>query len=228
MSRLRALRRRISSSPAAARLAAGLPHGWLRLALRTGRWRVEGLDELRARLTNGPVIVALWHERILLGAPHWPHDAGPLIALHAHSPAGRVAGRLQEVFGVAPAEMASGGAAGLSATRTVLKGLKAGRSVAVTGDGPLGPARVMKDVALDWARASGAPVVLFAWGSKRQRRLSSWDRLVAPGLFDRGLVIFRTWDWTVPPRLTPDQREELRAALASDLSALCAEAEARA
>ena len=225
-SALRSFRRRLSVHPATVAMGASPLILYLRLARATGSWRVDGLDELSAALRQGPLVLIFWHERLAMGGAHWPFDVAPLAALHATTPIGRIAGRVEASFGVTAVAMASG-ASGHSTTRDVVRRLKAGRSVAVPADGPLGPARRVKDPALDWARASGAPIFLYAWASRRQRRLGTWDRLALPRLFDSGVGLFVRFARTVPRRLDAAEREALRADLGAALDRAVAEAEAR-
>lgn len=223
---LRTFRKRLSRHPATIAAAAAPMALYLRLAALTGRWRIEGQDTLAAALREGPVVLVFWHERLAMGGVHWPFHAGPVAALHSTSPIGRIAGRIEASFGVTAVAMADG-ASGLATTRDVMRGLKAGRSVAVPADGPLGPARRVKDPALDWARASGAPVFLYAWASRRQRRLDTWDRLALPRLFDGGHALFVPFEAAIPRRLDDTAREDLRSELGAALDRAVAEAEAR-
>lgn len=223
---LRALRKRLSRHPATIAIAAAPLALYLRLAALTGRWRVEGRGRLAAALREGPVVLVFWHERLVMGGAHWPFEVAPVAALHATGPIGRIAGRVQASFGVTAVAMAAG-ASGLATTRDVMRRLKAGRSVAVPADGPLGPARRVKDPAIDWARASGAPIFVYAWATRRERRLATWDRLALPRLFDKGSALFAAFDEPVPRRLDAEAREVLRAELTAALDRAVAEVEAR-
>jgi hypothetical protein len=74
-----------------------------------------------------------------------------------------------------------------SSTRGGTKGLKgliraarAGRDLAVTPDGPQGPARKFKIGALVAAQVTGSPIVPVAAGASRAWHFDSWDRFMVP------------------------------------------------
>jgi lysophospholipid acyltransferase (LPLAT)-like uncharacterized protein len=219
------LRRRIARSPG---VAAGLAWAialWLRFCRATTRWQVEGEADLRAALAKGPVILVLWHECTMLAPVDWPRDAGPLSSLRDTSPVGQVSGAVQARFGLLPMAM-SGTAQNRNASRQILRRVAEGVSIGLTGDGPLGPARVLKDAPLDWARATGVPVFLYAFGTRRHRRLGTWDRMILPLPFTRGVRLFRRWSDGLPRR--PDDMAALRADLTAALNQLTDQAAARA
>ena len=93
-------------------------------------------------------------------------DWGPISALHTTRFAGRVAG------GGAGGTWASSPspwirARATSPPRARCCGRRArGSSVGLTGDGPPGPARVLKDAPLEWARATGRPVFVYAFAPR--------------------------------------------------------------
>jgi lysophospholipid acyltransferase (LPLAT)-like uncharacterized protein len=113
----------------------------------------------------------------------------------------------------------------LGTMREILGQLREGRSLAVTGDGPRGPRRMLKDAPLDWARAAGVPVFTYGWAQAGMRRAGSWDRLQLVRPFDRGAVVFRRWEREVPRRMDEAMRESLRADLAKALTATAEAAE---
>jgi hypothetical protein len=200
---------------------------WIRFCSATCRWERRGDDEIRAALQDGPVVLVLWHERIALSGLHWRREWGPISALHTTRFAGRVAGAVQAHLGTLPIAMASR-RGNLAASREVMRRLRGGTSVGITGDGPSGPARVLKDAPLEWARASGRPVFVYAFAMQRQSRLATWDRLVWPRPFTRGAVVWRLWRADLPRRADPATREALRRELEAVLTAAAQEAEALA
>lgn len=176
-----------------ASLLARVVGGYLRLCRATTRWDTEGLEALTADLAQGPVLLVMWHERSLMGPLHWPVRAGQLSSLYARSPVGRVSGAMQRQFGLQPMEM-SDQQSNLVASRTVLRRVREGVSIGMTGDGPLGPARIVKDAPLDWARAMQRPVYGYAFRTGRGRRLATWDAMWLPLPFTKGRVVFQKWD----------------------------------
>ena len=207
------------------KLLPPLIRGYLALLGRTCRIVPVGLTlaEL-GRRCPAPYIGAFWHARMLW--PAWTfrgpeyavlvsdHADGELIARAIGSVGTRV------VFG----SSLRGGTAGLhGAARLVAAGV----SVAVTPDGPVGPARVAKAGVIALASLTGAPIVPMAYASRPDLHFASWDRFRAP------LPFARVWGalgepLRVPAGLDGPALEPYRAALESALEALTDEADRRA
>ncbi len=219
------LRKRIEQSESLAALLGGLAGRYLGFCNRTTKWQIEGLAELQAALAEGPVLLVMWHSRSIMGALHWPVSDGPLSSLYDSSPIGRVSGALQRRVGLQPMEM-SRKLSNRAASRTILKRVKEGVSIGMTGDGPLGPALELKDAPLDWARATGMPVFAYAFATTKGRRLKSWDQMLLPHPYGRGAYVFRRYPGAVPRDLAPDQRERLRRELEDWLSQTMHQADA--
>ncbi len=211
------LRRRLERSDTLAALLGGLAAGYVRLCQRTIRWETAGFDALSVALAEGPVIVVMWHSRLLL-APVQVGALAPFTTLRDPSPAGRLSAAMQTRLGMRPIEMAARGS-NVGASRHVLRQLREGVSVGLTGDGPKGPARRLKLAPLDWARVSGAPVFLYAFSCTRQKRLNAWDAMLLPRPFGRGHAAVARWDADVPRRADADTMERLRGDLEAALTA---------
>lgn len=203
------LRRRIEKSQTIARMLAALAGSYLAFCNRTTKWQAEGMEDLRLALKDGPVLVLTWHERTIMGALHWPVDDGPLSSLFDSSPIGRVSGAVQRRVGLQPMEM-SRKTSNRAASRTVLKRVREGVSIGMTGDGPLGPPLQVKDAPLEWARVTGVPVFCYAFATTRGRRLGSWDRMLVPYPFGRGSLVFARFQGTIPRKPTNSEKEVLR------------------
>lgn len=198
---------------------------WIRFCAATSRWERRGEADLEAALRDGPVVLALWHERIALVGLHWRREWGPISALHTTRFAGRVAGAAQARLGMRPIAMSSRDG-NRAASREVLRRLREGSSVGIAADGSSGPARVPRDAALDWARTTGRPVFVYAFAMRGQRRLSTWDRMVWPRPFTRGAAVWRRWPRDLPRRVDAAALEALRQDLAAALTAVAEEADA--
>ena len=172
---------------------------WMKFCFATIRWTYEGREHAEQVWSDGGgVICAFWHSRIGLSPACWPLDrAQPAKALISLSPDGQFIARAVGRLGFpairgskgrtdAP-EMAKGGAV---AFREVLRQLKIG-AVAVTPDGPRGPARQMGDGMPLMARLSKAPVLFIGMSCQPAARLNSWDRAVLPLPFGKGAIV---WD----------------------------------
>ena len=218
------LRRRIEQSQRLASLLASLAGSYLALCNRTTRWQVAGLDDLRAALAQGPVLLVMWHSRSVMAALHWPVADGPLTSLYDASPIGRVSGALQRRVGLRAIQM-SRQTTNLAASRIVLKRVHEGISIGMTADGPLGPAGQVKDAPLEWARVTGVPVFCYAFATTRGLRLDTWDRMLVPRLFGHGAVVFARFEGMVPRKPDDATRTDLREQMRRFMDATTAQAD---
>ena len=178
-------------------MLADLLGRYLAFALATTRWRLEGEENLAGALAGGPHIFAFWHERLPMmpmlwlmfrrmpGAP--PCRVHVLVSRHRDGRfIGRVIGRFR--IDVVLGSSSRGGAAGLL---DLLRLLGERDLIAVTPDGPRGPRREAAPGVARMAALSGAPVVPCAAQTSRRWVLRSWDRMVIPRPFGRGVVVCR-------------------------------------
>jgi lysophospholipid acyltransferase (LPLAT)-like uncharacterized protein len=214
---------------------AWLMAAYLRFALSTIRWRQENRACAEAvwdapQPGRGGVVVCFWHSRIALSPACWPLErAQAPRALISLSPDGQfIAGAVQRLG--FPAIRGSSrkptdpGAdkGGASAFRDVLKWIRGGGGVAITPDGPRGPAETMKDGAPMLGRVSGAPVLFVGLASRPCLRLNSWDKALIPLPFTRGAIV---WAGGEPAARGADSAD-LAQAWAETLSAVTRQAEA--
>ena len=172
---------------------------WMRLCFVTMRWSRE--NEAAAQAVwdqGGGVLCVFWHSRIGLSPACWPLDrAQPAKALISLSADGEFIAKAVARQGF-PAvrgsstnkdktEKAKGGT---QALRDGLKQLKVG-ALALTPDGPRGPARQMAEGLPLMAKLSGAPTLFIGLSCSPAIRLNSWDKAVLPLPFGKGAIV---WD----------------------------------
>jgi lysophospholipid acyltransferase (LPLAT)-like uncharacterized protein len=171
---------------------------WMRLCFATIRWTREGEAEIEALWKRGGGVIPLfWHSRIALSPASWPLDrATPAKALISLSPDGQFIARAVARLGFpairgssANKDKAQAAKGGSQALRDGLKQLKVG-ALAVTPDGPRGPANVMGAGVPLMAKLSGAPVVFLGLSCRPAVRLGSWDRALVPLPFGRGAIVY--------------------------------------
>jgi len=172
---------------------------WMRFCFATMRWTYENqqlAEEVWAQ--GGGVLPVFWHSRIALSPASWPQDrATPTKALISLSADGEFIAKAVARLGF-PAVRGSSARkddparakGGSQALRDGLRQLKVG-GLAITPDGPRGPARVMAEGLPLLAKLSGAPVLFIGVSCRPALRLNSWDRAVVPLPFGRGAVV---WD----------------------------------
>lgn len=205
--------------------------GWMRLALSTIRWRQLNQAPIEALWAEGQgVILCFWHSRLTMSPACWPLDrAQPPRAMVSLSPDGEFIAQAVHLLGI-PAirgssakksarDKAKGGA---EAFRDGLRWLRQGGAVALTPDGPRGPAETMAEGAVMLARLSGAPVLLVGLASSPAITLDSWDRGQLPLPFSKGAIV-----WDEPIRIGRDaDLAALQVEWAERLSAVTRQAEA--
>ena len=217
-------RKRLEDSKSVEWLLGLFLSSYLRFCMRTTKWSNDGLDDLRAALKDGPVVLVLWHSRILYGPAHWPRETAPLSTLRDPSPAGRLSAATQSRFGMEPFAMHDK-KSNRAASREILRRFADGISLGLTGDGPIGPALEMKTPPVEWARATGRPVFFYAFSVRRHRRLSAWDNMMIPLPFTTGKFIYRQWEQTVPRRASAEEMDALRQEMQDALSKTQADAD---
>jgi hypothetical protein len=215
-------RRLLRDSPATMRLVPWLGSGLLRLLTRTTRRRDVGREYPEALLARGErAIAAFWHGRLLLMPfVFLPHVASVLISQHRD---GELIARTAERLGY-PVVRGSATRGGVRAFREMLEILAGGGHVAITPDGPRGPARRVKPGVIELSRLSGMPILPVAFGASPALRLRSWDEFLVPYPFARVVYV-----WGEPLRVAgeTDRRatEAFQDILAERLNALTAEAD---
>jgi lysophospholipid acyltransferase (LPLAT)-like uncharacterized protein len=134
------------------------------------------------------VIYAFWHDSIFL-LPSTHRNSGIMIMV-SESKDGEIAAGILRHFGY---EVVRGSSKrrGSRALRDLCDGMRAGKSVAITVDGPRGPRHEAKEGAVFLAGKLQAPIIPVATGAKRFWTLErSWDKLVLPVPFTEGVVLY--------------------------------------
>jgi hypothetical protein len=177
-----------ASPPAVAadwRVRILLPIGLLLVGLLARSWRVrvrnaEGWQRLRAE--NKPWVFALWHATLLPVA--WRHSNEGVAVLVSQHRDGELIARVLAAWGntTVRGSTTRGGSRALLA---MIKELERGIVVAVTPDGPQGPALKFQPGTLVAAQRANVPVVPILMHADRAWRLNSWDRFTIPKFFAR-------------------------------------------
>jgi len=179
------------SSPAGTRVVSALVAAYVRLVLATTSWRIEGREHIEALLdAGGPVVAAFWHGRLGAMTGLWRllgrgRDLAVLSSTHRD---GRISAATMRRLGLEVIDGSSrrGGTDGL---RRMISWVRGGRWAAITPDGPRGPRMRAQPGVLMMARVSGAPVLPVAFSTTRGRTLGSWDGMLLPLPFGRGVYV---------------------------------------
>lgn len=186
----------ILRTPIVQAVLAALVAGYLRFALRTTRWSLEGEAYLQPYAAGAPVVCAFWHEFLpALPAIFWLRRRMPgyrwmqMHALVSQHRDGRLIGEIVKRFDILPVHGSStrGGASGM---RNLLALLKQGDQIGITPDGPQGPRRQAAAGVAQLAALAGVPVLPVAARTSRAKQLRTWDRMRIPLPFARGVMVF--------------------------------------
>ena len=159
--------------------AAGLlGHGLIGGLFATVRFRLEGEEGvLGFRQEGTPVIFVFWHGQ-LLPLVHRHRETGLVVLVSEHTDGEYITRVIERCgFGTIRGSSTRGGIRGL---KGLIRAARAGHDVALTVDGPRGPARSFKPGALLAAEATGLPVVPVAVGASSAWHFDSWDRFMVP------------------------------------------------
>lgn len=176
--------------------AAGvLGRGVLGSLFATVRCRREGERHYtRLRAQGTPVIFVFWHGR-LLPLAHYHRNQGVVVLVSEHADGEYITRIIRHYgFGTARGSSTRGGVRGLKA---LVRQARRGRDLAITPDGPRGPAGEVKLGVLAAARLTGLPIVPVSAGASRAWTLPSWDRFLVPKPFSRIRIAYG------PPRRVP-------------------------
>ena len=153
-------------------------------------WRVSEVnpDGWRAlRAGKRPFVFALWHGQLLpLVMRHRFEGVKILISEHRD---GEMIARIIGRFGL-PAIRGSTTRGAARALLAMCDALASGGEVAVTPDGPRGPARTFASGAIVAAHRAGAPIVAIGVSASNAWRLRSWDGFMIPKPFARVVVAY--------------------------------------
>ena len=169
------------------KVALLLGRGFLHILGRTWRFRVLNsgpVDELRGKKA---FTFSLWHGHLL--PLLWFHrDQGVLVLISEHRDGELVARAAASLgFGLIRGSTTRGADRALI---SLARELKAGREVAITPDGPRGPARKFAPGVLIAAQRSDSFIVPVAAVADRAWHLRSWDRFMIPKPFARVTIAY--------------------------------------
>jgi lysophospholipid acyltransferase (LPLAT)-like uncharacterized protein len=133
------------------------------------------------------LIVVMWHNRALLGAPFYLRiGGGRVVLLASQSFEGLLASRIFRLFGAEVAWGSSTRGGDIGMIDMIGRGKK-GYHLAITPDGPLGPVYKLKPGAIRMAKDTGFPIVPWTYYAENAIRLNSWDRFIIPRPFSRAV-----------------------------------------
>ncbi len=184
---------------------------------KTLRFRHEDEASVREHWLQGPVIFAIWHNRLALSLLLYhryvlreqPHRR--MTAIASASRDGGMLARTIELFGVRPVR-GSSSRRGAQALLEMARLAEQGYDLAVTPDGPRGPRYRLQPGVVGLAAATGMPIVLACCEVVRKKELKTWDRFQIPLPFSE-INVSSTERIYVPRNPSSEEREAIRADL---------------
>ncbi len=147
-----------------------------------------------------PILFALWHGRMFLPIDAHRHEG--IVTMASQSTDGDIiAGWLEKNgYTVTRGSTTRGGS---EALRQMVRQVRSGRNVALTVDGPRGPARVVQPGVLRLARLTKAWILPISFSSSWPLFLSSWDRFLIPKPFSKNFVTYGE-PFTIPEEMSDE------------------------
>jgi lysophospholipid acyltransferase (LPLAT)-like uncharacterized protein len=194
----------------------------VRLIGPTMKFAVSCEENSPISLEQRPFVYSFWHQCTFAATYLW-RDLD-IRVMSSTSFDGEFTARMIRRFGFVPIRGSSsrGAVRGLLGMR---KEIEAGYAVAFTIDGPRGPRFVTKPGPVLLARSSRVPMAVFHIAIDRAWTLNTWDRLLVPKPFSRGLMRVGTLI-PVPEDMPSEQLEHYNTLLQSSLDRVKAYAEA--
>jgi lysophospholipid acyltransferase (LPLAT)-like uncharacterized protein len=186
----------------------GMSIALLRTTLRVELLNSERYADLQARRV--PILFALWHGRMFL--PIDAHRNEGIVTMASKSQDGNIITRWLENNGylVTRGSTSRGGS---EALRRMVRHVRSGHNVALTVDGPKGPARVVQSGVVRLARMTDAWILPISFSSSLPLFLRSWDRYLLPKPFSRNVVAYGE-PFAVPQEMSDEVAlAKIRAAL---------------
>ena len=160
----------------------------IRALASTWRYRITNVEAIRGlRSRRQPFVFAFWHGTMLPLV--WLHRGEGVPVVISEHRDGEIIARIVERFGFRTIR----GSTTRGAARALLgivRELESGSEIAVTPDGPRGPARKFASGALVAAQRVGVPIVCLGVTASRAWRLKSWDAFMIPKPFSRVHVAY--------------------------------------
>jgi len=167
-----------------------VPLGALFVRLIALTWRMrfvnpEAMATIRA--AGAPYVFACWHGQML--PLLWAHRGQGIAILVSEHRDGEIITRIARTIGFNAVRGSTSRGAGRALLGLVAE-LQNGRPVAVTPDGPRGPAGTFAPGALVAAQRAGVPIIMVGAHASSAWQLGSWDRFLIPKPFARVSVAY--------------------------------------
>lgn len=181
--------KKIYKSQLVINLAGFLIANYIRLIRLTMSTKIVGFDNFEAANQEGnqSVIFCLWHGRLLMMPTLVPktHKLNVLASRHTD---GQLLSSIQKNFNIGTIA-GSTSKGGSTAIREILRAVEHKELIGITPDGPRGPARKVGGLSIEIAKKLDIPIIPVTFSCSRYKTVQSWDSLMIPKLFSKGIFI---------------------------------------
>jgi lysophospholipid acyltransferase (LPLAT)-like uncharacterized protein len=185
--RIKDILRRVKNREAT-RLLPALIYLAVRILYSTMRIRIMSAEVPEAfHLRSEGTIVVFWHSRLLM-SPFAYKGKGVHALVSSHGD-GEIIANVFKWFNIKLVR-GSSSKRGSKALMELVRLARKNYDLAITPDGPRGPAETVKPGVAQLARMTGRPVIPLAFSCSKAKRFGSWDRFLLPYPFSRGLFIW--------------------------------------
>ena len=157
----------------------------------TCRWKIVGLDSFNEALEqNRPVLLCLWHEHLVCVSRYFKKTTLNLYAVSSTHFDSEILSKILCSWKIKLIRGSStrGWSGVLKQMMILFK--NSSTLVALTNDGPQGPARIAKEGSLSVAKKYNAQIISIAAKPSKSWRLNSWDKTLLPKPFSTICIKF--------------------------------------
>ena len=184
------LSKRILKSRAFIAFAASLIAAYIRFTGITTRWTVVNKDGLKS-FKDKPFILTFWHGRLMMipyCCPKYPAQV-----LNSPHSDGEIMVQTMRRFGFGTIRASSGSKGksknGMCAIKEMIRAKQNNRPIAITPDGPKGPARKVGGNITEIAKMLKIPIVPVTYAVTNAKITRGWDNLIIAKPFGKGIFI---------------------------------------
>lgn len=185
---------------------------------KTSSFDISGQEEFINLIDeNDGGIFVTWHGRALMLPYFWENKRTMKALVSPHND-GRIIARLLKGYKILSID-GSTDRRSVEAALEIKKELNNGTVVALISDGPRGPSMRLNKSVIYFAQKTGKPVMGFTYSVRGAKILGSWDSMIVPLPFCKGIVK-GTKPLFVPADATDDELEKIRKDFEDELNAL--------
>ncbi len=199
-------KKRFLKHPLFQRTIVAIIYYYTQFVVWSSQWERKGYEEVKEIVHSSmPVIVVMWHGRIILGPKFTlkPKKHYAVISLHGD---GVYVSDYMARHQITPIRGSSKKGA-LPAFKEAIKILKNGNLLVITPDGPRGPGMVLGGNVIGIAKMTGAAIIPYAQSMNRGFFLKTWDRFFIPLPFSKGVYAYGTPVWIKPDASADDMKK---------------------